>query len=230
MSNYPNMMHRALVPDLGSCYGHAWQKMLDKFGELIVISIISIVLSLPTIGLSRHEELPWMVALYLVSFSLIYSVFFYSPIEYGVSFAFLRAARDEEVRIKDIFEVFNNYFQAVGASVLVSIIVIFGFICCIVPGIIFACKLVFVPYLIVDRKLDCIEAIQTSWNMTTGYTGTIFLMGLLAIPILLLGLLCCCVGVVVSGIWIELAFAYLYIAVTQTESAPVPENGDESTL
>jgi len=90
----------------------------------------------------------------------------------------------------------------------------------IVPGIIFACRLAFVPYLVVDREMDVMDALRVSWDMTRGYGGQIFLMGLLAIPVVILGLLCIGVGVVVSVMWISAAFAVMYHAVEMKDGIP----------
>jgi len=61
--------------------------------------------------------------------------------------------------------------------------------------------------------MEVIEAIKESWNMTTGHAISIFLIGVLSIPITIAGLLVCCVGVIASSMWIELAFAFIYVAV-----------------
>ena len=95
----------------------------------------------------------------------------------------------------------------------------FGILFCVIPGIIFACKLAFVPYLIVDRKLDAITAIKESWRLTTGHAITVFFIGLAARPIYLAGLLCCVVGVIFSSMWIDMTFASLYYAVTRSEES-----------
>jgi uncharacterized membrane protein len=95
----------------------------------------------------------------------------------------------------------------------VGVIVGLGIVLLIVPGIIFACKLAFVPYLVMDEKMEATEAIRKSWNMTTGYTGTIFMMGFTAIFVGLLGLICLIVGVIPAAMWIGLAFASMYVAV-----------------
>ena len=84
----------------------------------------------------------------------------------------------------------------------------------IIPGIIFACKLAFTPYLVVDRKMEVIEAVKESWRMTDGHAWTVFLIGLLAIPICIAGLICFGVGIIVSLMWIRLTFASLYHAVS----------------
>ena len=206
-----------ITPDVGSCYGHGWQQMLKYILELLLITIIFILISIPAGGLSAADEFEGPDAFFLVIFSLAYSILIVWPIEYGVDFAFLKAARGEKVDVKDMFEVFQNYLNAVFASLLVAILVGIGIAFCIVPGIIIACKLAFVPYLVVDRKMEAIEAIKESWRMTTGHATTVFLIGLLAIPIFILGLLCCGVGAVGSIMWITLAFASLYHSVRTQE-------------
>jgi hypothetical protein len=59
--------------------------------------------------------------------------------------------------------------------------------------------------------------------MTRGYGWQIFLMGLLAIPIVILGLICLFVGVFVSVMWISTAFATMYHAVALKDG--IPEGG-----
>ncbi len=83
----------------------------------------------------------------------------------------------------------------------------------IISGIIFAIKLSLVPYLVMDKKLDAVDAVKTSWDMTTGHSGTLFLMFLLAIPIFFLGFILLIVGIFPAIIWITAAFAVMYHAV-----------------
>ena len=93
----------------------------------------------------------------------------------------------------------------------------------IVPGIIFACRLAFTPYLVVDRQMEVIEAVKESWRMTRGHAWKVFRVGLMAIPIGLAGLLCCGVGIIIAIMWSKLAFASLYHAVSSSGNAPVHE-------
>lgn len=74
--------------------------------------------------------------------------------------------------------------------------------------------LAFTPYLVVDRKMAVIEAVQESWRMSGGHAWEVFLVGLLAIPISIAGLIVFGVGVIVSTMWIALALASLYHAVS----------------
>lgn len=145
------------------------------------------------------------------------------PKDYGISFVNLKAARDDPPVIEDMFEAFHNYRNAVLAGLLVTVICGIGFVLLIVPAIIVSCKLAFTPYLIVERKMEVIEALQESWRMTRGYAWTVFLVGLLAIPVFIAGLLCFGVGVILSIIWIHLASASLYHAVSSLDDAPFQE-------
>jgi uncharacterized membrane protein len=130
-----------------------------------------------------------------------------------MAYVFLKVTRGEKFDVADVFTAFNNnYLQVILANLLTMAIVIAGIILLIIPGIIFACKLAFVPYLVMDKEMEAIDAVKTSWSMTKGHTLTIFLMGLLAIPIVLIGLLMLIVGIIPAAIWIEGAFAAIYLA------------------
>jgi uncharacterized membrane protein len=152
---------------------------------------------------------------------LAYGLLIVGPVEYGAASAYLEAAMGDRLEIKDIFAAFQNYWNAVLASLLVNVIILVGFILLIVPGIIFACKLAFVHYLVVDEKMGAIEAIKGSWRMTNGHAWQVFLIGLLAIPISIAGLICFGVGIILAVMWVSLAFASLYHAINLSAEASV---------
>jgi uncharacterized membrane protein len=106
----------------------------------------------------------------------------------------------------------KNYLNIVLAHLLIFAILGIGFVLFIIPGIIFACRLAFVSFLVMDKELEPIAAIEKSWEMTRGHGWKIFGMGLLAIPIFILGLLCFLVGAFIAVIWIGAAFTAMYHA------------------
>lgn len=65
--------------------------------------------------------------------------------------------------------------------------------------------------------MEATEAIRESWRMTTGHSGKIFLMGLLAIPVFMAGMLLG-IGIVLSIMWISLAFAAIYAVVAARDT------------
>ncbi|MBN1191865.1 MAG: hypothetical protein JXA46_19090 [Dehalococcoidales bacterium] len=194
-----------LSPGVISPYKHGWNRLWPSFLMLFLAWLIYVVITGAVGGI-----------LQLVPYISFLSIFVSIPLGYGLSFCFLRAARNEEVRFEELFEGFRCYWNSLGAGVLSTLIILGGFILLIVPGIIFACKLAFVPYLVIDRKMGPTEAISTSWKMTSGHAMEVFLIYLLGIPIMIAGLICLGVGVIISIMWISMANASLYYAVSKS--------------
>ena len=144
------------------------------------------------------------------------------PVSYGSSWVFLKAVRGEPYRVQDIFFAYQSFGNVLLANLLVILIVGAGFVMLIVPGIIFACKLAFVPYLVMDKKMEAVEAVRKSWKMTNGYSGTIFLMGIVSFFVGLGGLICFIIGIFPAVIWIDLAFACIYWVVAKKPEASFP--------
>ena len=202
-----------LAPTVGASYGNGWRQMWKHFLELFLIGIISLIISIPA-GVGGWEGEATTVATILGVMGFFYTILVTNPIDYGVLFAYLKAARNDKLEIRDMFEAFRNYWNAVLANLLVGAIVIVGLFLLIIPGIIFACKLAFTPFLVVDRRMTVIEAVKESWRMTNGHAWTVFLIGLLAIPISITGLICLVVGIIPAIMWITAAFSSLYHAVS----------------
>lgn len=157
----------------------------------------------------------------MVMFGVAYGVFVAGPISYGANWVFLKAVRGERVEIKDLFAVFQrNYWNAVIANFVVGLIVGLGIVMLIVPGIIFACRLAFVPFLVVDREMDVMDALRVSWDMTRGHGWQIFFMGFMAFFVVIGGIICLGVGIFISIMWINAAFAAIYHAVELRDGIP----------
>lgn len=202
-----------LIPGVSSSYGNGWRQLWKYFLELFLIGIIGFVIGIPSWIGGWGEG---AAGAFLGFLGIAYSILVIGPVDYGISFSYLKAARGDKLEIKNMFEAFQNYWNAVLASLLVAVIVIIGLFLLIVPGIIFACKLAFTPYLVVDRKMAVIEAVKASWTMTGGHAWKVFFIGLLAIPISIAGLICFGVGIILSLMWIMMALASLYHAVSTT--------------
>lgn len=209
-----------LMPTVGSLYGYGWDRMKKFFLDLFLITMIVAVVLMPLAMIQSLDGRDTPGGVLLRIFSLAYWLLLYAPIDYGSAFIFLKAARDEQFEVKDMFTAFDNYLNVVLAKLLVSAIIALGLFLLIVPGIIFACRLAFVKYLVLDRKMDPVEAVKESWNMTRGNAWTIFLMGLLAILLGIAGLMCLVVGIIPAIIWIRSSFASLYYVVCKLGEVP----------
>ena len=209
----------------GDNYSKGWNLAFAAFVELIVVTLVYAVIQIPTgVFQMKTDHFEW-VMVPIAMFGIAYAVFIAGPIGMSADWVFLKAVRREKIEIKDMFSVFErNYWNAVIAGLVKGIIIFIGFCMLIIPGIIFACRLAFVNYLIVDEKMEALEALKASWAMTKGHGWTIFGMALLAFLIIIAGLLVLFVGVFISAMWITASFAILYHSVYVKKGIP-PTNG-----
>jgi hypothetical protein len=99
-------------------------------------------------------------------------------------------------------------------QILLTIVIVIGFLLFIVPGIVMAVRLSFVPFLVVDEGRGPVDALIASWNRTASYGFTIFSTALLGAFIVLVGLVLLVVGSIPATMLVYLAFASLYAAIT----------------
>jgi hypothetical protein len=206
-----------LTATLGSAFGYGWRVMSKYFLELFLVSIILIAVSSPIWITNVLDNYHNPAVIMLKIFAIAYGIFVVSAFDYGAKYVNLRAARDEKIDMKDVLASFDMYLNVILSNLLVSAIVIAGMFLLVVPGIIFAVKLTFVPYLVIDKGLDPVEAVKQSWDMTKGHGWTIFGMAVISIFIYIAGILVLILGVFISGMWVSASFASLYHAVDRGE-------------
>jgi uncharacterized membrane protein len=201
------------IPNAGGAYSEAWKIMKANFLELFLIVILLGLFSMPIWYYSRYNDYTGNFDFVSYMFWLAYTSLIYLPLIYGMLFAFLKAVREEKVRATDIFRAYNNFWNAVLGNILVGTIVGLGFALILIPGIFFLSKLSFVPYYIVDKNMEVIEALKASWANTKGFTSRIFLIYLLAAPIFLIGAIFFGIGTIISLMWVNTTMAYFYYTV-----------------
>jgi len=208
------------APEIGDAFGHGWEILKKYFVELLLVSIIAAIISTPLWVINAHRDHMTAAMVLLIIFGIAYSVFLRMPVEYGIKWIYLKAVRHERIEIKDMFKGFEYFLNVIAANILVGFIIAIGLVFLIIPGIIFACKLAFVPYLVMDKKLDPIAAFKISWHMTRGHVLTIFLMGVVSFFLVILGFILLVVGIIPAIIWIDSAFATLYYSVDSRYEIP----------
>jgi uncharacterized membrane protein len=210
-----------LQATISESYAHSWNQMWKQFLPLLLVIILISFAHLPNSvfqDIEYSDASPGMIVLELAV--AVYFLLVFSVLSYGADLLFLRAMRTEKIEIKEIFGGFRkNYLNIVLTNLFTIAIIGLGFVFLIIPGIILACRLAFVPYLVMDKQLDPVAAIEKSWSMTKGHGWKIFGMAVLAVPIFIAGVLCLFVGVFFAWMWISGAFAALYYAVDSEERA-----------
>ena len=209
------------VPDgsFSQSFGFGWEQIKKYFLYLFLATVIGAIAEMPA-GVVRdfHQHLTagWTF-LWILSF--LYGLLLLPIITYGIDLFFLKAIRSEPLDFKEIFIGFNYYVNIILAHLLATALIILGFIFFIIPGFILACRLVFVPYLVMDRQLDPIKAVEKSWQMTYGHGWKIFGMGIVSFFLIIFGLVLMIVGVLFSAMWISAAFASLYYSIDEKEKS-----------
>jgi uncharacterized membrane protein len=102
------------------------------------------------------------------------------------------------------------FWRYLGASILLSLAVAIGFVLLIVPGIIFGLMFMFATFIVIERELGPIDAMNESHRLTRGHKWQLFGFVLLLVLVNLLGLLALLVGIFVSIPVSTLAFVHAY--------------------
>jgi uncharacterized membrane protein len=212
-------------------FGFGWQQLWKYFLHLFLVGLVVWVAAAPTQGFWPGEEDSSAGFVVLNALVAAYSLLVYPVVNYGSEWLYLRFMRDERPDVADLFAGFKrNYLNIVLANLLVWVIIGIGFVLFVVPGIVFACRLAFVPYLVMDKGLDPVAAIEKSWAMTRGHGWRIFGMFVLSFVLAVCGLALFLVGIVPALMWIGAAFASLYHAVDLEEQARLDRNGSAAPV
>ncbi len=199
-----------IEPTVRGAYARAWAVFKRRFWWLLLMVIIAWVVSAAASGLvngtGRLAGLLWFLLEFLVV----------TPLGFGVARAFLRAVRGSRPELADLLIVFRrNYVGGVLAGLLLGLAIVIGFALLVIPGLVLAVRLAFVPFLVADEGLGAIAALRASWRLTSGYSWTLVGAGLLGVALAIVGLILLVVGVIPASILVYLAFASLYAAINQ---------------
>jgi hypothetical protein len=227
--------------------------MKDNFLRLFLVIIILSIVDAPFRMLNFHfdndSNAPWnwnwnfwsldhlgnmekfiglaslgIFAAFFILIALLYSFLVAPVFNYGGKMIFVQATR----KIKPDFELFvkgfmENYLHIILANLLVFALVVLGCFALLIPGIIIGCRLAFVGFIVMDKKLDPIEAVEMSWRMTRGHGWKIFFMGIISFFIIIFGLIMLIVGIFPALVWISSSFAALYESVNKEKEQPVEQ-------
>jgi len=206
-----------LLAKTGAAYSNGWKTMKENFISLFLVFLITAIAGAPMGMMHDVEEHMELYIILMQVFGFLFFIFISNPIKYGANWVYLKAVRKEKYEVKEMFDGFINYLNVVLAGLLVTAIVGIGLVFILVPGIVFACRLAFVPFLVMDKKLDPVKAVEESWRLTRGHGWRIFGMALLGFLIIIGGLLALFFGVIIALMWIRAAFASLYYAVVSED-------------
>jgi uncharacterized membrane protein len=115
-------------------------------------------------------------------------------IQMGVTGASVKAARGEDIAVRDFFLAWDNVTKYILATMLYGLIVAVGTILLIIPSIIWALRYGLFGYYVVTQGAGPVEALRLSAAATEGHKGQLFGLDLLSCGIVVLGALCLGIG------------------------------------
>lgn len=205
-----------VYPTVSACFESAFSLFKKHFWMLILIIFVGGAIDSPMWFMQNVKEVSdggYQFTFHLAE--LLQTIYYFavsSIFSFGIVHIFIRVVRKQDFVFEEIFDGFKTYSRVFLSNLLITLIVIAGLILLLVPGIFLICRLVFVPYLIMDKKHDVMESIKISFYMSKGYFWTVFGMGILSFVIIVFGLVLLGFGILISLVWINAAFAVLYNA------------------
>ena len=182
-----------------------WQRFKERPLFLIGLFLLTTILSGITGFVADQVNAGAVgVALNLIDFAvqIILSM--------GITLIVLRVYDHVDTDYGDLLEPIHLFWKYLAMSILVLAIVLIGFVLFIVPGIIAGIALSFTSYLIIDRNLGPVEAIQESMRMTHGHRWNLFIFGLSIFLLNIIGALFLGFGLLVTIPISALAIVHVY--------------------
>jgi uncharacterized membrane protein len=158
----------------GRWIGAGWEMVKEDLGTFFLLAIVFSVL---------NSAVP---------------VILQGPLVAGFHLFCIKKLLGRRAEFADLFKGFNFFVPALVASLLISLFVFAGTLLCIIPGLVVAAMYKFTYLFILDKRMDFWQAMQASHSIVKqDYFGfTMFLLAM--VGVLLLGVICCVIGVFVA--------------------------------
>lgn len=112
------------------------------------------------------------------------------PLGIGTTAFFISLIENENFEAKDLFKYYHDFVKIIGVTVLMGLIVMLGYICFIIPGIILTLSYSLVPIILIKKpELGIVETLKYSREKMQGHKLDAFVLGLSFIGWAILGTL-----------------------------------------
>ncbi|WAL58549.1 hypothetical protein [Thermocoleostomius sinensis] len=191
-----SLIREGYATDISSYLGRGWDLLQQKLGSFIgftaifvfvipiALAIIAAILDPASVDPSTNRPSTGIAPL------LNAASFIVSPaLEAGFYLVALKLAKQRLTSFSDFFRGFHYFLPLLLARLVTSILIVLGFLLLIIPGIYLAVAYGLVFPLILERKMDFWQAMETSRRVITKRWFSFFGLGLLLFLINLVGLL-----------------------------------------
>ena len=141
----------------------------------------------------------------------------------GLTRMWLDAARGVPPRFETLFSGADRMLPMLGLNLLFVLGTIVGCALFIVPGVLLMLIYPLAPYYVVEGERGPVDALVASWEASAGQRGELFVLALAGMGLGLLGLVTCCVGLMVTIPLYLLATAVVFTRITGMTVAPLEQ-------
>jgi hypothetical protein len=198
------------APDIAECLTVGWNRIQPQLLMLVLITLTVILLWLAAGFLT-----PGFMSLRIGPgfFSARYSVvnlIIQGPLMLGMFQVFRKAYKGQTVEFGDVFGGFQKFLPAFLNGLLFYLAVGIGLVLCVIPGIVAAGFLVFWPLVLEDGAENGVDALLGSIELVKPFWLPTVLFVLVAMLVKMVGLLACCVGVLLTAPIALMAIIHAY--------------------
>jgi uncharacterized membrane protein len=181
---------------IGKSFSQGWQVFKVKWTFIFLVGIVTFLAGfVPALLLGGllEESNTVMIIIYQIA-NFVWN----SVLTLGSLYILIRLMRNEPVELSDLMKPAKYVGRYILGEILYMALVWVGVLFLIVPGIYFALKYCYVPYLIADKGMQPGDAFSLSAKMTKGVKGSLFMFGIASFFFNLLGLLAVFVGLFIT--------------------------------
>ncbi len=165
--------------NMGRWISEGWNLVNQDLGFFAVLTLVFLIIT-------------------IVAGSTVLGLVLLGPLQAGYFYILLQKLQGRPAAIGDIGRGFDVFIPAMLMGILVGAFEAIGFMLCILPGFIVMAWYLFAPAFVMDKRMDFWQAMEASRTLVQKYLFEFVLFILVQIIIILLGLLCCVIGVLVA--------------------------------
>lgn len=165
--------------NMGRWISEGWNLVNQDLGFFAVLTLVFLIIT-------------------IVAGSTVLGLVLLGPLQAGYFYILLQKLQGRPVTIGDIGRGFDVFIPAMLMGILVGAFEAIGFMLCILPGFVVMAWYLFAPAFVMDKRMDFWQAMEASRTLVQKYLFEFVLFILVQIIIIVLGLLCCVIGVLVA--------------------------------
>ena len=140
------------------------------------------------------------------------------PLGIGTTTFFISLIENTNFEAKDLFKYYHDFVKVIGVTILMGLIVMLGYICFIIPGIILTLSYSLVPIILIKKpELGIVETLKYSREKMQGHKLDTFVLGLSFIGWAILGTLTFGILYIWLFPYMQLTFTKFYLNILGEE-------------